>query len=409
MNLPIQNIDAASPFRSPTHIDHQSGKVLDVAGDVIGRSEPNELLTRKLAAYVGAVAAGRDVMPPMQKQSVEEYKVSLMQRPAFADDGRRLMDLRPSDVNTGIGYGIYSPTQDPIANVASAYDLVTQPIGTRYYEDPLSATKQVVQTGTEAGGQNPTVTANPIKVAYDCYEHGLACDVQNDMVGGQSDFDLLTAAAYRLGAALRLGREMRVATLLTTAANWAAGNQVAVANKWNGTLGDPLADLYSAMNKSTLPVTHIIVSEPVVPQMMVGTNANVVSRIQNFFMAWVAIQRQGDAAKNPMLQYQFPTIVVARMKNIAAGAPGYVWGQITSANAVLIRQVDDPNALSSSRTFRYTGTAPDGAADTEGYLLRSIYVPGGSGRGTRSLVLVTNDQERIINNTVGSIITGVLA
>lgn len=405
--FPISHVEAIGPRLTPAHIDHQSGKVLDSAGDVIGRSEPDEKLTRKLSAYINAVAAGRDVLPPREKQSHEEYALTLSGR--YADDGRRLMDLRPSDVDSGKGYGIYSPTQDPIANVVSSFDMVTQPIGTRYYEDPLSATKQVVQTGSEAGGQNVISTAAPLKVAYDCYEQGLAGDVPYDLTGGQSDFELLTASAYRLGLALRLNREVRVASLLTTAANFATANRIAAVAKWNGATADPLADIYSAMNASTLPITHIVLTEPAVPQMIVGTNTNVVSRIQNFFMAWVAIQKQGEAAKNPMLQYQFPTVVVARMKSIAAGAPSYVWGQPTSANAVLIRQVEDPNALSSSRTFRYSGSAPDGAVDTDGYLLRTIFVPGGSGRGTRGLVLVTNDQEKILSNTVGSVITGILA
>ena len=370
--IPVTS-EERDPRIAPALIDAKSGDVFDRAGDRIGRSEPVEM-TAQLSRFVSDVAAGRQ-------------------------PDRVLMDLAVRDVDSGTGYGIYSPTQDMVADQVSTIQEVDQVLGSRYYEDPLSATLQALPNALSEGAQVPLSNMAPIKVAYECLGYGVAADVPFEM-SAQADFDLLTGTAYRLALALRLAREQRVATLLLTAGSWAAANQRAAAVKWNGgATADPITDIYSVLASSTLPITHLVMSEAVLPWFAAGNGA-AATRVQNFFFT---IEGAFQATNNP-----FPKIIVAKGKLVASAAASYIWGSPTSANVALIRQPDSAQALSSSRTFRYTGSSPDGVAQPGGYLLRKFYINRTGGRGANGLVLVSNDIEKVVSNKVGGIITGVI-
>lgn len=373
----VQHVDPnRGPKGAPAHIDPKSGAVLDAAGDRIGTSEPSDILTHKLSGYIANVTSGR-----------------------------RLLDLRPSDVNSGVAYGFFAPDLDPCADEASAIVPVTQQIGARFYEDPLSATKLSLPNAAEPGAQVATTNIAPLKVSYDCVQYGLAADVPAGLIA-QADFDLLKATAYRLAIGLRLAREVRVANLLTTVGTWASANQrvLGATTKWNGgSSADPIADLFAVMGASTLPITDIIMSEAVVP-LFVTSNAATVTRVQNFLMAWGELEDMQNT-------HQFPRITVANMKTVAgSGAtpvPSYVWGSSTAANVVLLRRPANEEALSSCRTFRYVGDTPDGVSKN-GYLVRTFWLDHNTARGGEGIVVVSNDSEKVLSNTVGGIITGAI-
>jgi hypothetical protein len=354
----------------PAHLDPKTGDVYDQAGDRIGRSEPSPTLTMKLSGFLADVTSGR-----------------------------RLLDLTPADVDTGAAVGeLIVPDQDPVADLVSPFEFAPQIIGTRFFEDPNDAAKETLPTGAPAGSQVPTANLTPVKTPYECLQYGVAADVPHSFAAN-ADFDILKGTAYRLGLLLRLARERRVAALVLTAGNWASNNVVTLAAgaKWNGgASADPLSDIYALLAKSSLPITDIVMSEAVAP-FWLTSNAATPTRMQNFLMALDGVNGGRE---------QFPRVTFAKMKTIASGVPSYIWGNATSANVVFLRSPRTKLALSSSRTFRHVGEAPDGSAN--GYLVREYFSTRHGGRGATGLVVVANDAEKILNNTVGGLLVGAL-
>lgn len=83
---------------------------------------------------------------------------------------------------------------------------------------------------------------------------------------GSSRFDPRAALGRRIAWALALEREVRVWTLLKTAANWNANNRATIAAgaEWNDAdNGDPMLDLMDRIEASAAPITDIWMNPPV--------------------------------------------------------------------------------------------------------------------------------------------------
>jgi hypothetical protein len=316
---------------------------------------------------------------------------------ATDDAGRSvLMDLGQGDVAfpaTQADFGI--PARECVADRASAVRLVKRDRGFWFQESVADAIQIVDATAAEAGAPgeiNPLYT----KTAFTTVGYALAAKLPRLTVDN-ADFDLKKRATRRLVEALRLGREYRVATLLTTAANWAAGNQIAATAKWNGGVtANTLVDLFKALAASYLPASTLVIPE---------------NAAQYFYQALAT----GALSVRDYVQGggEMPGRLFARAKYMVGGAPQYVWtpgfvAGTTPANVAVIREIGDPETdVPSSQTFRWLGA--DGArgdGTVDGMVVREWFEDRDD---SYWITVVHNDAEVMPSNQVGALITGALA
>lgn len=292
-----------------------------------------------------------------------------------------LMDLGPADVvqpATQATFGI-PEASEYLSDLVSPVRLVKQDRGFWFVEDTGDALKLVVEDAAAAGGY---VEVHPAfnKTAFTCLGHALGVKLPRQLMAN-ADFDIKQRAVRRLVDGLRRLRERRVATQLTTAANWAASNRVAAVANWNGgATANPLTDVFAALKASYLPANVLVLPESA------ATSFHVAS-VQTFLQA-------GG---------QLPTIVYARAKQMVAGATAYVWDAARPTNAALVRTVHDlDNDIPSSVTFRWLN--PDGA-QSEGIEVRQFVDKADD---STWVVCVHNDVEVQVSTNVGAVITGAL-
>ncbi len=106
---------------------------------------------------------------------------------------------------------------------------------------------------------------------YTCIGRALMSQVANDiLVNSDAPLDLLSEAASDVRDRLARNREDRAASLIMTAANYAAANSVALSgtNRWDvvsGSTADPISDIMNAMANVGVaaPINAIVMSLPV--------------------------------------------------------------------------------------------------------------------------------------------------
>lgn len=210
-----------------------------------------------------------------------------------------------------------------------------------------------------------------------------------DLVGT----NLVAASAANLARRIANRVEQEAATLVMTSSNWQSANVIALAAgaKWNGgASADPLANLFSAIALSTLPPTHIILPEPLVPWLF--TNARFVSFMQ-----------AGGAEV-------LPKIVVARAKLGPRGSQSYIWGN----NVALVRVAANANDLGTVRLLRWTGGKLNEPKVTSAYTADGLrvlqqYAPD-RGAGGSTIVTVIDSSIWALPegqpSSIGALITG---
>lgn len=304
---------------------------------------------------------------------------------------RVLLDLAIGDVATArtqADVGI--PSGECVADTASAVRFVSHDRGVWYGESVQDAVQLPVIAGSSTG-QPAEINPGYSKTAFTTTAYALAAKLPRALVQN-ADFDLKKRALRRLVEGLRLLREVRVATLLTTTANYASSGQVAAVAKWNGGAANTLQDLFSALAASFLPANTIILPEQAAQYFYQQSTAAAFS-IRDY------VQGGGE----------MPKVVYARQKYLhagAGGAPVYVWSPTLPSNVAVIRTVNDPETdIPTSLTFRWLGDAKDGER-RGGMLVREFWSQNDDAWW---LVVAHNDSEVIINNQVGALITGALA
>jgi hypothetical protein len=346
-----------------------SGQVRDhLSGRRIGTHDPHadaaEL--RKLHAYVGACSRDLRLMALAQGQ------------------------LGQSDVQTqGTIATSLAPALETIADLVCPVTLVSKSSGTWLSDDVGQDLAKPVAPQVAGTSSPPELNPKLTSTSFDATNgRALAVDIAAETLAN-ADLDLVKLSIRRLVNAFKLDREVRVANLLMTSANWPSGNRTAAAVKWNGVSPTPLVDVFGALAKSIIAPSFLVMSE---------------SASQYFYSNTSVYQHL--TAGGPI-----PTPIVASAHKMTSGAADYVWGSTTSANAILVYAGGDPEAVSTARTFRYIGDAPDreAAKEADGYLLRSFLMDKRGARGTRSLVLAANDADAILSGQLGGIITGVIA
>jgi hypothetical protein len=321
----------------------------------------------------------------------DEETAKLTLGAAEAMVGRKvLLDLAPADVvtpATQAEMGI--PDGDYVADLACPVRYVTHDRGYFYIENATDSI-QLVLPEVSAAGSVPELNPNYTNTLFTTIGYGLMAKLPR-LVVGNADFDIRRRTVIRLVQALKLAREYRVWNLLTTSTSWAAANRVAATAKWNGgASSDPLADLFTALSKSVLPANLLIMPENAAPFFFANPTVSVstVNRVQNFVQAGGVL----------------PRIVTAQHKISAAGVPAYLWGPANPVNVALVRNPGDPDRIPSATTFRWLGKDGSKGEEKAGMLVRQFRQDD-----SEFIVVVHNDVDVMVANTVGAVITGALA
>lgn len=331
----------------------------------------------------------------------------------YRDDTGRLvtMDLSPSDVhidtaaaNILVGYRNGGFIADRVSPV-----VVKDKQSNKYYVLDPADTFQLVQGASTTGPGAAVREISPrlSRQAYSVKPRALASFVPSETESA-ADTPLRPGAmaAKRVMDALLLGREYRVAKKLTTAANWASGQVITLGstNKWNGgTASDPIGNIFALMSASVMHPTHLVASYPG----LVAFLTNPAVREYTKFKADIPALPNTDAQ-----EFQFPglpPIIVSTAKYRAAdGSLQYIWGNNIAAVRIPPGGISaDGQDVATSLTFRWQINAED-ARVQQGISVRSFFLEDRGPNGGRKYVVNHYDDERIIDNTVGGLLVGVV-
>ena len=240
--------------------------VQDERGRSIGQVDPSSgyLLTDD----------GRELRP----EPIDEMQMMLADRASHNADRRLMADYAAADrrlmaQNTG-DVRVETPVQnfmqgyaltDGIADVVCPVIEVDQP-SKQYWEwNSADAFQRPGNVETAPGAVVREISPRLSKTRFDTIERALGAAVPTEVINAaQAPIDPLAAAVRRVQNAMRLEREIRVAQLLTTAANWDSSlvTTLTGTTKWNGgTSSDPIGDLIKIIQGSWAPVTRIVMGE----------------------------------------------------------------------------------------------------------------------------------------------------
>lgn len=383
-------------------------RVRDARGRVLFHLEGDDALPRDEAGKILAQRAGSDA----QTTDLTRLAARWMRT-------RVLLDLGTADVakpETQADYGI--PELDCIADNISPVRFVKRDRGVFFLEKIDNALHLAITDVSAAGGNTPEFSPGFAPTTFTTVAHGLATKLPREVLGN-ADFDLKKRVVRRLVQALRLARENRLATQLTTSGNWAAGNRITATAKWNGGAAcNPLADVFAALKASYLPGDTLVLPE---------------------LAAQYYFQNQNSTALRDYVQAggQLPYALMARSKISYGGSPAYTWMPSGTGNIALVRTTmhrewdctkkgcsnphwvpNDPDTdIGSSETFRWLGEGGvreedlgpgDKTARVDGMLVRE-FTDRTSSKAETWIVVAHDDIEVQPSNQVGALITGALA
>jgi hypothetical protein len=340
--------------------------------------------------------------------------------------GSTRLDLAPSDVvqpGTQADYGTPSIHRDCVADIVSPIQYVRRNTG-YYYVETVADALQLVEAASDLVGRAAMVSPGFTPTKFLTVGYALATKLPRQVVGN-ADFDILARVTRRLCESLRLLRELRVATQVTTSGNFAAGNRVpALGAAWNGGGGaHPLTDVFAALKTSYLPADTLVLPENAAPYFHTGND----NSIRDF------VQAGG----------QLPRILYARSKVSNAAAAAYTWMPSGTGAVALVRTTGiwlppygtrwDPSQtdgeppmewhpndrqtdIGTTHTLRWVGEdgmrrqklAPGDRADRIDGVLVRVFTDD-QDAGSVWVSIAHNDIEIMPSNQVGAIITGAMA
>lgn len=217
------------------------------------------------------------------------------------------------------------------------------------------------------------------------------------------------AATNRLMNALMVGREVRVAAALRTAASYGAAfkSTILAAAKWNGgASSNPVQDLYTRIEATLQPVTDIVMSERTWHDFVQNTAVQKYTVSKTVTPGVNPIANNGQASELAAL-LGLPRIHIGAMKakGASTGTYDYIWGD----DVVLVHRPNvlpsDGQEIATMYTFRWTGAgnADDGTSQG-GFFVRSFFDPKRGPRGGTVIVVGHNDVEVLISDVVSGLI-----
>lgn len=322
------------------------------------------------------------------------------------------MDLGTGDVHQAASLPNYAAgyaNAPPMADVVSPALLVPKP-SDKYYTFAKEDAFQTANPSVGApGGQVAEISPRLSNATFTTVEYALGGFVSSQIeAAADAPLKIRQATARRIMQALMLNRELRVSTMLTTAANWASANvgdltAAGAAYKWNaGASSDPVNDLMDRMEASWGECSGILMPFPVY-------NAFVRNNAVRAFYAYKnnASPIPGPAEISALLQ--LPPIYVAKMQAMSSStAKSYIWGN----DVVLFRQPPQmPPAsqddVATSYTFRWSQSgSQDASQSSGGFIVREFFNQNRGSQGGNMMVVIHQDVETMTSTYVGGVIKG---
>jgi hypothetical protein len=193
----------------------------------------------------------------------------------------------------------------------------------------------VHDTRAPRGGRNAQITVTGGEDTYATQRHGLSGMVPNKEITAalaarqENPVDI---QVVRLRTALQLALEVRIADLLSTAANWAAGHSVALSgtSQWSDlTNSRPVQDIKEGKRVALLPPTHLVVSAEVWD--VLSGHPNILGLVNNNTVSAGGLADAADVAR----RLELDGIVICRAKR-NVNPPGqnfsasYVWPKMAA-------------------------------------------------------------------------------
>jgi hypothetical protein len=397
------------------HIELTSGKVYSDPGGLhfVREMIPTEYLLGDKGQPVrdpsGAIihsTAVSDAAAVHDRQKMADLYGHNVRCDVHGEDGRLVkMDLGVSDVHTAATLSNYAAgyhLAEGIADVASPVMMVPNQQDVYYTWNSANDFQRKIPNASAPGANIAEVNPTLAPSTYSTVQYALGGFIPTEvMTNADAPLRPFAKMSQMIVDALRLEREIRVATQLQTSGNWNSNlvTTIAAGAQWNGgAASDPLSVLHHAIEQSYLPVTGILWSELVEHDFVRNPS------IQKYFTHKDRIDGVPDATKLASI-LRLPSIYTAQMKYVTGGVLSYVWGN----HVVLLHEPKEKPPTSqmevaTAMTMRWNGgTAPDGAL-TAGMLVRTYWDPKRGGRGGTQLVCLHNDAEQMTSGLVGGLL-----
>lgn len=339
------------------------------------------------------------------------------------DEGKLVtMDLGTPDVHIDAALANYAAGYRQVSGIS---DRVSPVVPVRNNSDKFftwdkdDVFQDVQDLIVGPGGAVKEVSPRLSNASYTCVSYGIGSFVPTEIdANADAPLQPYQAAVGRCMNAIKLGRERRVAALVTASASWSGGytTTLGATAKWDGgSSSNPVQDLLTAVENSLTPVSGIAMSELVwhdfiqnpAVQKYTGFKSAVAPMPDTLLApAWNGQTRSGTGTSSDQFAalLGLPPIYIGYMKGKTSSGYGYVWGN----NVALL--FNDPNvpmdgkSISTTYTFRWTAPqAPDGTV-VDGFLVRSYYDPRRGARGGRMVVVVHNDAEIMTSVYAGGLV-----
>jgi hypothetical protein len=345
----------------------------------------------------------RDAQNPSVVWTLDLYNNTRTMR----DESGRLvtMDLGTSDVhidsalaNYAAGYKQWDGIADAVAPVVP-----TPKASDKYYTwDKDDVFQEAEDLIIGPGGALKEISPRLSNTSFATVPLGISSFVSTELAANaDAPLKVEMAAVRRCMNAIKIGREIRVATVAQASGSWTNGytTTLGATAKWNGgSASNPIQDIMTAIENSLTPVLGIAMSEQTYHDFFQNASVQkfVASKIDIPPLGTIDAQTYSNMAKERFSALLgLPPLLIGRSKKKTSGGYGYVWGNDVELVYNDPAVPSDGETISTFKTFRWTGAdsgAPDGTIQG-GFLVRSFFDPKRGARGGRVVVVAHNDIE----------------
>jgi len=405
-----QNVVTINEGGQELKLDLTDGRVFDKSGNQVAKwGMTDNRHTKALAKYAEDYQFRQSVYAMSLTDKDRARQMLLLhdktEKPITMDVGVGDVHIPSAMPNFASGYS----NEPPIADLAAPVILSAKQTD-KYFQYPKEdAYQRATPLVGAAGAGTPEIAPRLSNAQFSAIARGLGGWVSTELQANQdAPLNIKLATMDRIMNALLIERELRVATLMTTSANWDSGNVATVlaAGKWNGgASSDPVADIHARIDASYGKPTATIMS---------GRTFRAFQR-NPAVRAYFGYKDGTPAVPNAdqmAAVLELPKIIVGEMKYIdTSGAQQWCWGN----SVVLPRQPrqmppQDQRDVASAYTFRWNlaqGEIPSGGGQVSvsgGWIVREFFVQDRGELGGIKLVVVHFDTEKLTSQYAGGLL-----
>lgn len=410
--VPVQGLYSAQGVNQADgnvqHLDLDSGHLFDAAGNTIARMDVvDDHRTQMLADYC------HDYDKELSAQALAATSPRIAAQLLSARTQGADAPLLLADPIIGGPDTVHVPSALP--NYASGYtnftpmaDLISPPLlvpnDTNYFWEfqKEDAFQRALPIQAAPGAGTPEVAPRLLGTSsYKCVARALAAFVPTEVeANADSPLKIRQAHMRRVVEAMKLEREIRVAAVMRTSANWNSATTINSGYQWNGGANsDPVKDIHTVLDSSMGEVTGIALS---------GKLYRAYSR-NTAVRGYIAYKDKLDGIPSQadlQATLRLPPFFVCEMRYIKSdGTLGFVWGE----DAVLFRNPPEmpPTSqedVATSYTFRWSKpSTPDGTS-SGGFIVRQYFLQDRDPQGGTKIVYVNYDAEKMTSKYIGNLL-----